>query len=495
MESMAKTVTQNFRQRNKLVFVALSITVALAILTYFVVDFPVSTILTFAITELTILAILGVMHFRFDDKLGHLFPYTAILLTTLLFCLMAALAPSITNLSQLFFILAISVIYMDRKILLTGGFAGILVLVLNVVLNADTLNLDSSMIIGLFFYYLIISIVLVAFQRVAGNMIASITKSQLQSQELLARLEKHEAQLRQNVEIISGNLEAISGMGAENEMSLKEMNSAFHEITKGAIYESEAAIEISSSVKTSNQQLENMFQSLHVLRSQVEQAAVSSERGDATVDEMYRLIGEFGEQVQSIDQEVDHLANHVKESNQFIATLQEIANQTNLLSLNASIEAARAGDSGLGFAVVATEIRKLADLSSQSAERIAHNLTSVTSYSNSTQRNMKVMAEQMKECLTMAVETRKAFEVINLSIQDVKERTADYDESISSIKAHSNTIDQSSENLASISQQTSATLEQLSATLDSVVYSNTNILRRIQENEKALSELIEANTK
>lgn len=495
MQSMAHSVTQNFGQRNKLVFTSLSITVALALLTYFLVDLSKGIVFLFAGLEIFTIVLLGILHFRYNDKMGHLFPYFALTLTTILFSVMAIYLPSITNLLQLFFLLAISLIYMDRKILITGAVGGALILALNVILNAKELNFDSSVTIGLCFYYTIIAVLLIAFQRVAGKMISTISTSQIQASQLVETLEQQDMHLKNNVRIISDNMEVISARSSENDASMKEMNSAFHEITKGAVFESEAAIEISSSVKISNEKLEVMFQSLHSLRNEIEQAAGSSDKGDATVDEMYRLITEFGNKVQFVHTEVDLLASYVKESNQFIATLQEIATQTNLLSLNASIEAARAGESGLGFAVVASEIRKLADLSSQAAEKIAHNLTSVSSYSASTQTNIKEMAEQMKQCLAMAIGTRQAFEIINASIQEVKARTADYDDSINTIKSTSFSIEQSSENLASVSEQTSATLQQLSATLDSVVGANADILRRIRDNEQALSDLITSKMK
>lgn len=118
----------------------------------------------------------------------------------------------------------------------------------------------------------------------------------------------------------------------------------------------------------------------------------------SNVETSSRYISEFTSLLESLD-----------ESNKTISKLLEsikaIADQTNLLALNAAIEAARAGEHGRGFAVVADEVRQLANTSNESAEEIQREITKITEISNSVISKQQEVAEVINSSVTIATET------------------------------------------------------------------------------------------
>jgi methyl-accepting chemotaxis protein len=117
------------------------------------------------------------------------------------------------------------------------------------------------------------------------------------------------------------------------------------------------------------------------------------------------------------------LADRVGEVGVTIALMNEIADQTNLLSLNAAIEAARAGEGGRGFAVVADEVRRLAERSKASAADIAKVIEGARSESNATVANMERSARQMQEGLSLLGEVADATARVRLTTQQQRSAT------------------------------------------------------------------------
>jgi methyl-accepting chemotaxis protein len=177
----------------------------------------------------------------------------------------------------------------------------------------------------------------------------------------------------------------------------------------------------------------------------------------------------------------------------FVSTINEIASQTNLLSLNASIEAARAGDAGRGFAVVADEIRKLADQSVQAANQIQNIVKEIATKTKDTIDTAKE-AESIVESQTVSLnKTIQVFDFINDHVNDLASNLNNISNGIKSIEtAKADTMD-AIQDISAVSEETAAASEEVSATainqIDSVERMR-NAAIELANNAKNLEEAI-----
>ena len=198
----------------------------------------------------------------------------------------------------------------------------------------------------------------------------------------------------------AGSVEEVSE--AINDCS-QDITQAIEEIHEGIGRQSENALECVARTDTLSNELQEVNRVIEKVEALVSENETMINRGM----EYVQLLGERAHTTTEITSEVGSSIESLKKEyeiiNSFVETITSISEQTNLLSLNASIEAARAGDAGRGFAVVAEEIRKLADDSAKAAGEIQHNVSHIMRQTESSVQNSQ-QAQKMVDLQTEAVE-------------------------------------------------------------------------------------------
>jgi methyl-accepting chemotaxis protein len=153
------------------------------------------------------------------------------------------------------------------------------------------------------------------------------------------------------------------------------------------------------------------------------------------------------------------LEDHSDEIKNMVEIIKSIADETKLLSLNAAIEAARAGQSGMGFAVVAEEIKKLSDLSTEQVKKISVRIKEVRDDISETVRISSDEAEEITDSSTLTEQANEEFIKIVTSID---ETTAQ----VEGIAATGEEIAASSEQAAASSEEQSSSMQELAASAE-----------------------------
>ncbi|MHA7813327.1 MAG: methyl-accepting chemotaxis protein [Phycisphaerales bacterium] len=182
----------------------------------------------------------------------------------------------------------------------------------------------------------------------------------------------------------------------------------------------------------------------------------SANQGSAVVDSTIKDMQKINDAVRAGSTSVSELGRRSEEIGQVIAVINDIADQTNLLALNAAIEAARAGEHGRGFAVVADEVRKLADRTTQATEEVEQSITAIRKDTASAVEQM----HQGTECVDSGVEQASA---AGESLSQIKTYAVDLSEMVSSIAAATNEQSAASSDVSRTIQEITSVTNQVSS--------------------------------
>ncbi|MGR3762766.1 methyl-accepting chemotaxis protein [Rossellomorea sp. NS-SX7] len=375
----------------------------------------------------------------------------------------------------------LSAIHFRTVIFAIGYVSGLIILVLNKVFAPADDILFNELFMPAMLTYLLTGIVL-------GVVIHLNKKQSIQIQEFLHRTEEESrkkddqrALFAKELTTISTSIKQINDQIQIHLVSHNEMRTAVTEISAGSQTQSDQINNIASVAAMTMTKMEEVTHLSNDLALHSDDANRLALSGNERVTYLHDNMTELKNIIEGLSSTFKELTKKIEETNSFIGSIQDITDQTNLLALNASIEAARAGEAGRGFSIVADEIRKLAEITRNTATRINDNLTSVNEVNSTALEIMSMSSTKLNENVSATGEVTEYFATLREKLDSISKEFQRLSSTATSVKGQTGEVELSTKELAAVIEQSSAGLEEISATIETLNQDNETIARYIQD--------------
>ncbi|UNU87402.1 methyl-accepting chemotaxis protein [Aeromonas dhakensis] len=259
----------------------------------------------------------------------------------------------------------------------------------------------------------------------------------------------------------------------------ESLSQAAHHLASSASQANDATSLIAAGVEEMTVSITDISQRTQEASRITNESGKLASDGGTTIDRTVKAINEIAEAIRQASSEVSALGDGISRIGGVVNVISDVAGQTNLLALNAAIEAARAGEQGRGFAVVADEVRKLAERTAQSTREISETVESIQQGSQLTVAKMVQVEEKVAQGVAMATESGEIITQIRHASHRVMDQVGEITIAIREQSSAAESIAHQVEQIAQVVQQTSSTAEETSAAAEELNVTTENIHQQI----------------
>lgn len=290
----------------------------------------------------------------------------------------------------------------------------------------------------------------------------------------------------QSTKLTESNTQFAQGF-SEIVQTVDNVNVAVEEIATGSTSQAQETSAASEHIVDIGNAIDSNSTSVGSLEESIQKMNTLATESVDMLNDLVRINQWTAETIGVVTEQTDRTNRSAEKINEAVVAIQDIASQTNLLSLNASIEAARAGESGRGFAVVAEQIRKLAEDSADSAEQIEAIVQELISNSEDGVTKMHDLSDASKVQAERLEKTAVSFDDLKQEMESVSAASKEIFEQTSSINNLKNGVSSVIEQLAAIAEENAASTQETSASM----YTLTENLDKCKDETAVLSDLSE----
>ncbi len=248
----------------------------------------------------------------------------------------------------------------------------------------------------------------------------------------------------------------------------EELSAQVEQARRGAENQSHRVGETAAAMEEMNVAVLTVAQNASSSAGRTDQARAKAREGAAIVGKVIACVENAREQSRAVTEDMATLGNRAESIGQVMEVISDIADQTNLLALNAAIEAARAGEAGRGFAVVADEVRKLAEKTMTATKEVGQAIRGIQEGTRDNIDNVKQAVRTIEEASTLAITSGEVLQTIVSLVENASDEVGA---------------------IAASAQQQSATSEQIHHSVEEINTISTETFRAMSQAAQAVHEL------